>query len=95
MLTCVKENLDYTIPIKRMEGIPASGTSALLGRRAGFKDSGSIASLAYGDDTASSSAFDAVGQGTHLPRSSSMQKGHYRKSSGVFLSDATFADSTA
>ncbi len=95
VLTYVKENLDYTIPIKRMEGLPASGTSALLGRRAGLKDSGSVASLAYSNDTATSSAFDAVGQGTRLPRSSSMQKGHYRKSSGVLLSDATFAESTA
>lgn len=75
-----------------MEGLPASGTSALLARRAGLKDSGSVASLAYGKNTASSSAFDAVGHGSRLPRSSSMQKGHYRKSSGVLLSDATYSN---
>lgn len=94
MLTYAKENRDYTIPIKHVEGLPASGTSALLARRAGLKDSGSVASLAYSNDTASSSAFDAVGQGTRLPRSSSMQKGHFRKSSGVLLSDSILAEST-
>ena len=78
-----------------MEGLPASGTSALLARRAGLKDSGSVASLAYSNDTASSSAFDAVGQGARLPRSSSMQQGHLRKSSGVLLPNAAFTGPVA
>lgn len=97
VLMYVKENRDYVIPIRRMEGLPASGTSALLARRAGLKDSGSVASLAYGKDTASTSAFDAVGQGSRLPRSSSVQQqqkqGHYRKTSGPFLSDFAYTGS--
>ena len=86
----VQENRDYVIPIKRTQGLPASGTSALLARGAGLKDSGSVASLAYSNDTASTSAFDAVGQGSRIPRSTSMQQGHHRKSSGPLPGDTTF-----
>lgn len=78
-----------------MELLPASGTSALLARRAGLKDSGSVASLAYGNNTASTSAFDAVGHGSRIPRSSSMQSGHQRKSSGVLLPSAAFGGSVS
>ncbi|KAL8821697.1 MAG: hypothetical protein Q9191_007261 [Dirinaria sp. TL-2023a] len=80
-----QDDRDYVIPIKRMEGLPSSGTSALLARRAGLKDSGSVASLAYSGNSATTSSFDAVGRGSSLPRSSSLNRGHNGKSSDALL----------
>ncbi|CAF9935179.1 MAG: hypothetical protein HETSPECPRED_009689 [Heterodermia speciosa] len=71
-----KENRDYVIPIRRPtpDGLAPSGTSAILSRRAGLKDSGSLASLNYTGDGATSSSFDAVGGGLQIPRSESIPR---------------------
>ena len=64
----------------------------MLSRRAGLKDSGSLASLAHSGNTAATSSFDAIGRGSALPRSSSLQQGQGKAATGDLLASKAFSE---